>query len=147
MNLGKIILLSSLVFSLQTAVFGFQGENHPVHSQEVNLIHTTVLKIEGKCCPNFKLSTMVGSFENGACHYDTETTSMEVSYCGPERSYSLNGKRLKELVGSGYTCAATHVTSSLHVDAVDEYQLIPSEDDYLGSMPSSGELKVPFVCH
>lgn len=110
------------------------------------LIHSVTVKIKGSCCPVIYLSTKVGKIDNGKCKYEKETTPTDYGYCGPSRTYFLNGERLKELVGPDYTCAATHAKLTLSGEGLDEFTLISVDSNYVASMPNAGAIELPFEC-
>jgi hypothetical protein len=116
------------------------------YTQQINIIHEAIIKINGKCCPMILVSTKVGHMQNGKCQYEKETEAREYDYCGPERSFPLDGQRLKELVGMGYDCAATHARFPLHDGVLDEYTLVSNQDSYIATNPANAILDLNYTC-
>jgi hypothetical protein len=110
-------------------------------------IHTAHVNIIGHCCPAILVSTKVGHMHNGKCNYEKETKGYDYGYCGPTQAYPLSGERLKALVGSSYDCAATHAyTDGLFYQGTDEFSLISSSDNYVGSSPIEGRINLNIKC-
>lgn len=107
-------------------------------------VHTIAIHVGGSCCAGFELSTRVGYWLNGVCQYQRETPRQQVSACDvtPFGVFKLNGKRLEQLVGNHWTCAATHL-HTFSDDLFDRYSLIENKaHHYTASFPASGHLSL-----
>ncbi len=113
-----------------------------LYAQEYNLssaeIHTTML--QSSWCGNLSVSTKVGNLSGNQCIYSKETPPQGVDFCEP---LHLNGTMLKNIVGAGFDCAATHVHSNVtgH-DGLDEYKLISKDGYYVDTIPSKGNINL-----
>lgn len=107
-------------------------------------VHTVVVHVGGQCCAVFNLSTQVGYVRNGICQYQRETPKQAVSSCdiSPFGVFKLNGRRLEQLVGNSWTCAATHL-HTFSEDRFDRYWLIKNKQGhYTSSIPASGSMSI-----
>lgn len=107
-------------------------------------VHTIAIHVGGSCCAGFELSTRVGYWLNGVCQYQRETPRQLVSACDvtPFGVFKLNGKRLEQLVGNHWTCAATHLHTFSN-DLFDHFSLIKNQSHhYIASFPTSGHLNL-----
>jgi hypothetical protein len=132
----KFILFFLLFFSPLTF-----AQNNNVNDPNASTIHTTILK--SNWCYNLTASTKVGTqTAEGKCNYTKETPPRPIE--GGCKPLKLNGGVLQELVGPGFTCAATHVHGNVSgKDAVDEYQLIAdAEGRYMGTHPNQGNVVI-----
>jgi len=142
MNTKLITLFTLIHFScyslpikpnLVKNIYEYSRSNTPTNS-----IHT--VNIKSSWCGNILLSTLVGNYsEDGICIYKLETPQQGVDECG---EYYLNGSALEEIVGLGYTCAATHAHSNVtgH-DGYNYYKLsTDAKKHYVGTEPIYGEI-------
>lgn len=107
-------------------------------------VHTIAIHVGGSCCAGFELSTRVGYWLNGVCQYQRETPRQQVSACDvtPFGVFKLNGKRLEQLVGNHWACAATHLHTFSN-DLYDHFSLIKNQSHhYTASFPVSGHLSL-----
>jgi hypothetical protein len=123
-----------------TAVFSTSAmaEEYEVQLTKNRTIHT--VQVVSSWCGNLALSTKVGKLDpqTKICHYEKETPARPSDTCGP---HYLNGGILELKVGRGYTCAATHVRSSVTgQEGLDEFKLVlNTAGQYVGSNPPTGE--------
>jgi hypothetical protein len=136
---NKKLLLSLAV--VLTVVFSTSAmaEEYEVQSAKNRTIHT--VQVISSWCGNLALSTKVGKLDTntGICHYEKETPARPSDTCGP---HFLNGGILEQKVGRGYTCAATHVRSSVTgQEGLSEFRLIlNSAGQYVNTEPSTSEI-------
>lgn len=131
------------VFLLPLALFA--GEYSP--TRDVTLIHNAVVKISGNCCPNIYLFTKVGHLKEGACVYEQETQPYEYGFCGPEKTFPLDGDKLEEMVGAGYDCGATVATDlTQQSSGIDEYRLTSVQGHYVATSPDNGLIELTIEC-
>lgn len=123
-----------------TTVFSTSAmaEEYEVQLTKNRTIHT--VQVISSWCGNLALSTKVGKLDpqTKICHYEKETPAKPSDTCGP---HYLNGGILELKVGRGYTCAATHVRSSVTgQEGLDEFKLVlNTAGQYVGSNPPTGE--------
>lgn len=142
-NITKIIQSKKIFLSLTAVLIAIFSTSAMAEEYEAQLtrnrtIHT--VQVISSWCGNLALSTKVGKLDahTGICHYKKETPARPSDTCGP---HYLNGGILELKVGRGYTCAATHVRSSVTgQEGLDEFKLIlNTAGQYVGSNPPTGE--------
>lgn len=134
--LGAVLLCPCFAYGNQA-----EGE-YPLQSPLA--VHTVVVSVGGQCCAEFNLSTQVGYVRDGVCQYQRETPKQVVSSCDviPFGVFKLDGRRLEQLVGNNWTCAATHL-HTFSEDGFDRYLLVKNQQNhYISSTPASGRVSL-----
>lgn len=143
-NITKIIQNRKLFLSVAAVLIAIfstsaMAEEYEVQSAKNRTIHT--VQVISSWCGNLALSTKVGKLDpqTKICHYEKETPARPSDTCGP---HFLNGGILERKVGRGYTCAATHVRSSVTgQEGLSEFRLIlNSAGQYVNTDPSTSEV-------
>ncbi|GEM_PF-4440896 len=145
--MSKNFILILFMFFMTHTVVAYGAEYNT--KQNGTETHKTHVDVGGSCCAFFNISTQVGHIQDGKCHFEAETQSTQTSICDVRDGiFTLDGGRLKQLIGSGWECAATHLTASIFGSTSDEFKLISDgSGNYVNSDPAMGNVSLKLCSH